>query len=81
MAVYPGFAEFRNQLDLLWDDSTKPPFRFCVNEANRRAKEYNPQAIDPATNQQPMDWAKDIFISGYDQITFQMGNYDDPAAY
>jgi hypothetical protein len=60
---------------LRWQGIAKPSLRQCVTDANGIAKAYNPQAIDPITKQQPMDWAKDIFISGYDQITFQMGNY------
>ena len=80
-AVYPGFAKFREQLYVLWGGSSKPAFRSCVNDANRIAKEYNPQAVQPVTGQQPMDWQKEILIFGYDQITFQMGNYSDPTRY
>ncbi len=70
LAVFPGFAKFREQLLMYWTDDGKP-FRAAVDLANADAKTFNPQV--------PLDWAKDISITGYDQITFQMGNLNDPA--
>jgi len=55
---------------MYWTDDGKP-FRAAVDLANADAKTFNPQV--------PLDWAKDISITGYDQITFQMGNLNDPA--
>ena len=70
LAVFPGFAKFRQQLLMYWADDGEP-FAAAVDQANVDAKTFNPQV--------PLDWAKDIFITGYDQITFQMGNFNDPA--
>jgi hypothetical protein len=79
--VYPGFARFRQELITRWQSASNPGFRQCVVEANAAAKAYNPQAVDPQTGAQPMEWSRNIVITGYDRLTFRMGNYQDPTAW